>query len=428
MPANKPFRILLSALIFAAALYRYWPVASPQGPCGLGYESLEIGCSLARGTGFSNPFPVLPTGPSAHLAPLFPFLVSGLIKWFGEGPASSDAIEWLGSLVVAFQLCLWPWAAERLGMGFLAGFVAAAGWLLIGFTVLPMWEAAYVALLTLVLVVCMHRILTERVSVAFVALTGLLWGITFLFNPVPLLAYVAFLVGLTFFRRIPRAQLLSLTLVPFAVVSPWLVRNYLVFHHEILIRDNLGIELWSSNNPCSTYSFRDNRLAKCFNHPNENVAEAKNLQAVGEYAYNQEKLRESMAWIKNNPGKFVHLTRQRFLAFWLYVPGATYYADRRIPANIVLIWVVMALNPVGLWMLAKRNRNAALVCTVWLVLYPPVYYFIQFIPRYREPILWASLMPASFVLTEAARWIWQRARKQFPAASGSAETPEKLTV
>jgi len=411
MGNNRRLRFLIASLIFVGGLWRYWPLDFPLGPCGLGFESLEIGCSLAHKATFSDPFAVLPTGPTAHLAPLFPAMIWGLIRWFGDGPASMDAVQWLGTFVLAFQLGLWPWAAERLGLGFASGVIGAAAWILVGFTLLPMWEAPYVALLILILAVCMHRVLSEKVSTAFIFLTGALWGIIFLLNPVPLLAYGALIFWVICIRRIPVIQKVAMVVVPLVMLSPWVIRNERVFHHFILIRDNLGMELWNSNNPCSAFSFRNNRAAGCFHHPNESVAEAEKVRAMGEYAYNQAKLRESLDWIKYNPGKFADLTRQRFLAFWFYTPGGNYFSGRPIPASLWIIWLIEPLSLAGLWMLFQRDRSSAGLFLAWLVLFPLIYYFIEFIPRYRVPILWASILPASFYLSQSAQRVWQRLRK-----------------
>jgi hypothetical protein len=285
-----------------------------------------------------------------------------------------------------------------------------------------MWEAAYVALLILILVVCMHRVLSERVSTVFVLLTGVLWGITFLFNPVPLLPYMALAVWVACFKRTRRIQKLVLITIPFVVLSPWLIRNYQVFHHFLLIRDNLGMELRISNNPCATFSFQNNRLTGCYNHPNESVAEAGKVRVMGEYEYNQIKLREALGWIKDNPGRFANLTKQRFLAFWLYSPSGNYFAGRNIPMSILIIWLITPLNIGGLWLLLKHDRNAAGLCLAWLVLFPPIYYFIEFIPRYRYPILWASFMPASFFLTEVVKGVWQARQKSSASPATCAES------
>jgi hypothetical protein len=411
MEKNRRLRILIAALIFVGACYRYWPLDFPLGPCHIGYESLEVACSLAQNESFSDPFMFLKTGPTAHVAPLFPMMVSLLIKWLGDGPASMNAVQWVGTFVLAFQLALWPWFAEWLGMGFASGVVGASGWVLVGFVHDPMWESLYVALLILILMVCMRRILSEQVSTLFASLSGALWGILFLLNPVTLLPYLGFSTWIAFSRRIRRVQKLALIIIPFAIISPWIVRNYRVFHHFIFIRDNLGIELSITNNPCSTFSFHLNRWSSCYHHPNESVDEARKVLASGEYVYNQAKLQEASAWIGNNPGRFATLTWQRFLAFWFYTPGRNYLPGQHIPAGILIIWLAMPLSIAGLWMLFKTDRISAGLCLVWLILFPPIYYFLAFIPRYRYPILWASLMPASFFLCEVAQRIWQRARK-----------------
>lgn len=424
MEKNPRLRFLVVGIIFVGALYRYWPIATALGSCGIGYESLQIACSLAHNSSFSDPFSVLPTGPSAHLAPLFPWLVSVLIRRFGEGSTALNALQWMGTLVIAVQLSLWPLVAESLGMGFVAGAIGAAGWLFARFIVLPMWEAAYVALLILILVICMQRILSRQVSTLFVLLAGALWGITFLLSPVPLLPFIALALWIACFGRIRRIQKLALIIVPFVVISPWLVRNYQVFHHFFFIRDNLGTELVNSNNPCATYSFNLNRAAKCYNHPNESLEEAQKVRSLGEYQYNDAKFQEAMAWIKNNPGRFADLTKQRFLAFWFYIPGGNYFAGRHIPAGILIVWLIAPLSIGGIWLLYKNDRNAAGLCLVWLVLFPPIYYFVAFVPRYRYPILWASFMPASFFLTEVFGRVWRGLRKSNATAAARDESPK----
>ncbi len=428
MQNNYRIRLLLTALIFVAALYRYWPLDYPLGPCHIGYESLAIACSLAQKGTFSDPFMFLDTGPSAHVAPLFPLAVSVLVKWLGDTPAVMNALQWIGTFLLAFQLSLWPWFAERLSMGFAAGVVGAGAWIFVGFIVDPMWEAAYVAFLVLVLAICFHRILSEQVSTLFASLTGALAGIIFLLNPVAIVCHFALACWAVCVKRIRVIQKLALLVIPVVVISPWLLRNYEVFHHFILIRDNLGLELSITNNPCTTFGFKFNRWTSCYNHPNESVSEARQVLALGEYAYNQAKLHEALAWIRNNPARFADLTRQRFFAFWFYSPRAHYFAGRNVPGSILIIWAVVPLSLGGLWLLFKKDRIAAGLCLVWLVLFPPIYYFLAFIPRYRYPILWASFMPAAFLLSEAAQAIWQRVGNVCGGAATRVLSSAKLTV
>jgi hypothetical protein len=428
MNKNLRLRILLAALVFVIAFYRYRPVASDLSPCNIGYESLNVGCSIASSGTFSNPFTVLPTGPSAHLAPLFPWMISLLVKRFGDQPTVLYWLEWMAALTLAFQLSLWPWVAMRLGMGFASGVIAAALWLRVGFVLDSEWEAAYAALLMLFLAVFMHRMLKEQVSTAFVSLSGALWGILFLLNPVPLLTYLASTIWVALFSSIRRVQKLALIIIPLAILTPWLVRNYEVFHHFILIRDNLGTELWMANSPCSTFSFNVNRTIKCFAHPNESVTEAQKVAAVGEYEYNQEKLRNALGWIKGNPGQFASLTRQRFMAYWFFTPRGIFFDGRHLPLGILILWTVTPLSLVGLWMLFKKDPIAAGMCLLWMLLFPPIYYILSFTPRYRFPLLWVSFIPASFVLSEAGQKIWHQLKKTYGAPDAPAQSPANLIV
>jgi hypothetical protein len=48
---------------------------------------------------------------------------------------------------------------------------------------------------------------------------------------------------------------------------------------------------------------------------------------------------------------------------------------------------------------AIRSKNrAAVVLSLWLSLYPLMYYLTQFSPRYRHPILGATLLPGSYLV------------------------------
>jgi hypothetical protein len=428
MNKNPRLRLLLTALVFVVAIYIYRPVPSALGPCNIGYESLNLSCSLASTGTFSSPFGVLPTGPSAHLAPLFPWVVASLIRHFGDKPAASDMLEWMAALALAFQLSLWPWVALRLGMGFASGLIAAALWLPMGFDLFPEWEAIYVPLLILILVLFTYRILREHVSTAFVALGGVLWGILFLLNPVPLLTFLASAIWAAIFAPLRRVQKLALMLIPLAVISPWVIRNYELFHHFILIRDNLGTELWLANNSCATFSFKVNRSIGCFSHPNESLAEARLVASSGEYEFNQAKLRDALTWIKANPGKFAILTKQRFMAYWFFNPRGIFFDGRHVPLGILILWVVAPLSLVGLWILFRRDRISAGLCLLWTVLFPPIYYFLSFTPRYRLPLMWVSIIPASFALSEAARKVWSRLKKSYGATAAPVQSPAKIVV
>src|SRR5690349_1140930 len=67
-------------IVVALLAYAGKDVVSILWPRGV--EALGIARSLLTGHGFSSPFP-LPTGPTAFLPPVYPFILAAIEKLFG---------------------------------------------------------------------------------------------------------------------------------------------------------------------------------------------------------------------------------------------------------------------------------------------------------------------------------------------------------
>jgi hypothetical protein len=70
--------------------------------------------------------------------------------------------------------------------------------------------------------------------------------------------------------------------------------------------------------------------------------------------------------------------------------------------------VLTALSLLGLAIMYRRHRRAALILGSTLVLYPLIHYLVQFEARYRYPIYWVTFLPAAYAVVEAARWFRSR--------------------
>ena len=404
------FRLLIACAIFGATLWRYYGREHPHRLCGTGYESLQLACSLAETGNFSDPFRVLPTGPSAHLAPLFPAYVSLLVRFFGRDTSAGLALAWSAVAIIGLHLALLPFLSRHFGFGLSPGVVGASIFLFARPPLYPMWESFYVALLAIVLAFLMYDILEGRVSKTKVTLSGILWGIMLWTATVPVLIMLAWVAWVFAKIRLPRQQRLILLFLPFLVVAPWLIRNFVVFHHFIFVRDNLGLELAASNNSCATFSFMTNEFSRCFkiNHPNEGLDQAERVRQLGEYAYNQTRLHEAVEWIRGNPKRFAELTWLRIVAFWFLSRTGHLLPDSRMPPGVLTVWFMTLLSIPGLWLMWKKNPSAAGILVLWLLFFPPIYYIVQFDPRYRFPILWVTLLLAGFLIAELAKGIRTR--------------------
>jgi hypothetical protein len=412
MKKEKLLPVAGCLLLFAAAVIAYPVGYHPESILhDTGFESLAVACSLAEHGTFADPYFPLKTGATALIPPAYPAFLSLLIRQFGEGPRGAFALQWCATVFMALQIALFPWAARRLGMGYTAGFVAGCLWLLAGIPKFDLWDATPYGLLALLLAALSLPSGSGEPTQGRMALTGALWGVSLLSNPAGVVVLAALVAWLYFSGRVAGRKLLTLALVPLAVVAPWVARNYAALHHLVFIRDNLGLQLAISNNDCASYSFELDRYTRCFapRHPNESLPEAKRVVALGEVDYDRARLREAVDWSAAHPRRFVRLTWERFEAFWL--PWTVRYPWERpedLPRRRLLVSVLTLLSIPGLILLWKRERRSAVICLLWLAFFPPVYYVTGYQERFRNPILWATFLPASYFLVATAQRVLQK--------------------
>jgi hypothetical protein len=368
----------------------------------LGSESVRLARSLAQRGAFADPFAVMPTGPTAHLAPVYPFLYSVILRLFGVGSAAVH-VAWVFNVAcVALQLGLLPLVASRIGIGVSPGIVGGVlGTISLYAPIDTRWESFFAGTLLLLAYLLTERSFSGQ-KLGLSAATGGLWGVVILTNPVAALLLIAWPLSSVCCRARSEwcknaLRLGLLVAAALLVVTPWIARNYARFGTLIFVRDNLGLELYTGNNDCAAPDLETNIRSGChaWTHPNPSLAVAAQLAAVGEVPFYRAKLREAVDWISTHRRAFLGLTLRRIRLFWF--PRA----ERRWES--ALVWVITALSLPGLILLAKKNQFAAwVIATAW-ILFPLIYYFVPFEPRYRYPIYWTSLLPAGYALVAVSR-------------------------
>src|ERR1035437_8037997 len=347
-------------------------------------------------------------GPSAHTGPFYPAYLALIIRLFGHWSTAVGVILWAAALILAVQLTMLPLLAKHFGLGFWTGVLAAFVWLAAAIPPTVDSEAQLVGLLVVAAAFFMRTSFTLEMTASQLLMSGILWGALLLLQPVVILVLPFWLLLLHFQSPSSLRQKIALGMLPIILVTPWIVRNFVVFHKPVFIRDNLGLELAISNNDCASFSFQMNAVSGCFSqvHPNENYEEALKVRQLGEVEYNRVRLREAIQWIKGNPIAFTSLSLRRFEAFWL-PPASTNPGD----GVILHPWVVdclTLLSIAGLFLMWRNARVAAFVVGLWLIFFPLIYYFVQFFQRYRFPILWTSFLPGCYFIAELAKGIWGR--------------------
>lgn len=367
-------------------------------------EDTEIGrvaIQLAGHNQFANPFSK-PTGPTAHVAPVYPFLTSIWVRVLGTGNATGLATCLTNIFFVSAAYSLLPllaWTASLpIEVGALAGIVPAAI-PFSAFVEMRLSEAPLLFLLLVIASIAYIRLLQSgRLSAARALGFGALCGLLLLTSPVVLLVLIGFFIAgfilcLKSGRVLPylRFALFS-ALAMSLVLSPWVLRNYRVFGHLFLVRSNVGMELKLSNHDGASPLLEVNEGSDYFykNHPFWSRAEADSMNQMGEIAYNRLALRTALSWIRTRPAVFLRLCLERFVNFW-FMPGWP-------PLKAIILFPMVLLAGWGAFRMIRDHPIAGWVLATVPVMFPLVYYVVQVANRYRLPMYWTIYFFASYAL------------------------------
>jgi 4-amino-4-deoxy-L-arabinose transferase-like glycosyltransferase len=393
-----------------------------------GWEMGRVARSIAQGHGFSSPYDGN-TGPTAWEPPLYPYLMGGVFKIFGiYSRASAWALLTINSLFATLT-CIPIFLIARKTFGERIAFWSAIGWGLNPYewywSIHWIWDTTFTPLVLACIFLLALRLREDcEVPDALVRgaselsgagtpahavaslpqwiLFGALYGVGALANPT-MLAFLPF-CGLWIWRQRYKRGLSSLTgvlvssLVFFAVLSPWVVRNYYAFGRFVFLRDDFGLQVRLGNGPHA------DGMLMAYLQPNLNKLELQKFQRMGELAYSQSCKKLAFDWIRNNPGRFVVVSMKRFFYYWNGVPretSSTASFDFRTSAFLA----TSALALWGLGRAVRQKRPAAWLFGGLVLTYPTVYYFVFPHARYRHPIEPELVILIVFLLSEVK---WKR--------------------
>jgi len=375
-----------------------------------GFESGKIARSIVMGQGFSNPLYWTNSGPTAEIAPVFPYLLAGVMAVFGiYTKASALAMLTLNSLFSALT-CVPVFFLAKKSFGAREARWAAWTWAFFPYAVYfsadSMWDHALLALLLAwLLVMAMH--LQDTTRLWEWAGFGFLWGLSALTNPV-VLGTLPFIAGWVCYRLHQQRKnwfrpAATAALAVIATLAPWLVRNYRAFHQPVFLKDGFPLAFLAGNLG-NTQHWWNGTVDPC-----GSAAELAEFQRLGETAYLRGKWRQMFALIKANPQMVLRRSLRRVVYIW-----TGYWSFQRDylreepfdPPNIIFCTAVTLLGLAGLSKARRRAPATALLYALVLLVFPMVYYFTHPDVAYRHP-----LDPEIVILGSYAVVCWLRARE-----------------
>ena len=406
------FFSLSLSLRLAAALY--FKTYELNNEWSFGYEAGQIAESLARGTGFSSPFPG-DSGPTAWLAPGYPIILSIIFIMFGTfSKSAAIAAIALNSFLSALTVIPVYKIGERVfnrETGLLAIALYAIYLPSIWHSINTIWDTSLYTLLSMILInwlICLNWNQNIGKQIYF----GIYAGLLILVNPViasyyPVILWWIYTKTNTGIKDKVIFCLLFLISVT-VTISPWLLRNYQKFG-SFWLKSNLGNELYISNNFGVWEAFTASKNANkdmsnyWINiHPSNNSEEFQLYKELGEAQYVRNRQKEAISFIVKNPLKFSLLTYSRILRFWIGPWGSANKWKGNIKTSIDLSRLKLIANIiflpfffVGLLIAFKEKRELCLLIG-YLFVTPMAYYITNVSQRYKYPLDPIILIIAAF--------------------------------
>jgi len=362
-----------------------------RGSFAYGAETGAVAAAIASGKGFSSPLPQINVGPTAWFTPIYPYLLAGIFKLGGIFTYQSLLAIRLLDMFFSALTC-WPVRrAATMGFGKRVGTASAWLWAVLPdavfYPVIWVWDTALTGLCLTALLSTTLEIRGSRRTTSWIGY-GALWAFSAMVNPVVLSVLPFLAIWAIWPLREKLSQALKLALVASAIflagISPWSIRNYVVFHKFIPFRSTFGLVLWLGNNPevPDTWAF--------FLYPTEDANERAKYARMTEVAYMEEKQSAALAFMRTHPADAARFFFRRFAHNWLGVWDPPEDTWRFMPSfmKLTLIWncLFSLLSFAGAFFAYRARSKVALPFASVMLMFPVIYYLTNTSGRYRYPM------------------------------------------
>jgi hypothetical protein len=401
---DRPYWAYFSLILLLALSIRVYRLNQLDSAWLIPTDDRELGAiaiSLVETGEFADPY-IISTGPTAHLPPIPPLILSATIKVMGLNAQAGYVMALTFFVTASILYGLLPWISETLGLGappgIIGGLIGALGGLAGSIWAQMPGHGEYMAglFMALLLMTFLRRWRVSSANWAGSLLLGVAAGIAFHVQPALLTVVLGCMLFELWWLK-GRSQRLMVGVIALGILLaclPWGWRNYATFDSVFFIRGNFGLELLVGHNPNAEATFEEmDSRGIHYRHPAADSREARLVLELGEAEYMRQVQGEAWSWIRTNPGRFVSLTARRFANVWI---GPIYEPFE----DVIGVLALTSLAFVGLWRFWPAitiPQRAALV--IPLITFPLVYYIVAYSPRYRMPMDWVM-----YILAGAAIW------------------------
>lgn len=356
-----------------------------------GFRDGEIASALASGLGFSWPDnsaynPGKPPEPTAWQAPVYPLIIAATFKAFGIYSTASKVVLIIIQIIISALSCVLLFLIGRRvfdkWVGLLATLILALYPSALHLTIQKICSSNLFVLVLLLLIFQFFK-LAEVPTLKKSILAGVTFGIAVLTDPI-IGAFFPFAIGWLFLRAPAerRTRIISVAFVLLALcatISPWQIRNHLVFGRFFFIKSNFSREFFLAN----------------YGTPTSFIEEGQYWGTLDEGQRSSLYEKKAVDSMLNNPGQLARRSYRRFVRYWTATPREgesrrmkTVGMKERVAGMAYL--TVFILGTAGLCLTLLRGRHVQLL--VMAILSLPIPFYLTWLTRFRyrfpiEPIL-----------------------------------------
>jgi 4-amino-4-deoxy-L-arabinose transferase-like glycosyltransferase len=323
--------------------------------------------------------------------PLYPLFLSFLyfLKF------NLTAIRIVQCIISAFTVCFIYLAGKNLfslRIGLWSGLIASVYPFFIFYNGFLLTETLFVFLTVITVysfVTVSNKTLPSAKTGIFLGLAGLCRPTMQMYLPISFLHIIAEKSG--FYVRMKKIILITVFFI--MTISPWVIRNYVVFNAFVPGTTMGGWVFWEGNNPYS-----DGGPCRYF---------PENVGQVEEIKRDKVLFQKTVEVIKENPSRFIWLLQNKFKRFWNIVPNASEFTKPLYRAISVMSFGIMMPFFILGFFLSVGNRKVQYIHS--LIVFFTVFHMIFLASiRYR-----VSLEPFYIILAVYGFfWLVERLQRE----------------
>lgn len=318
--AHKPILILLVAVLvrLPAAFAMGDTVAVLPGIHDqVSYDALALSLLAGRGYSFTeSTYPFTPANtPTAHWSFIYPLYLAGIYVLVGVHPLAARLVQGiLGGALMCYLIYLIGRRVANENTGLVGAALAAFYGYFIYYSAALMTETFFIVLVLASLYLSLE--LKERPTLARWIGLGLALGTASLLRQTMLVFAPVLLLWLFWELKDKGIRWWHFALpvvVILVLVTPWTVRNYLVYRQFLLLNSNAGYALYASNHPNLGTDWRNEEVV---------VPVPEELRGQNEAELNQALTEKAIEFIVSDPQRALWLNLDKTLEYFIFWPSS----------------------------------------------------------------------------------------------------------